>query len=108
MIHRCLVDGLKLGGDANHVAVSKDGIKIKFNIGMRMRKGALFCCMIKKDRVTLETTAAATKGSKQMSMTKAHYLLGHTHCRTAAAKANYLGWGKPKDSSEVCRMPTLC
>ena len=42
-VGRYLVDRWKLSGDANHGAVSKDGIKIEFDIGIQTRKGALFC-----------------------------------------------------------------
>ena len=42
LVGRCLVDGWKLSGDADHIEVSKDGIKIKFNIMIWTRKRLYF------------------------------------------------------------------
>ena len=53
--------------------------------------------MIKRSQ-GFETAAAATKGDKQMSMTKAHDLLGHTNRRATVNTAKHLGWNKLKDS----------
>jgi hypothetical protein len=43
----------------------KYGVKLKFNIVVHTRKGALFCCMMKHG-LSLETEAADTKSKDQM------------------------------------------
>jgi hypothetical protein len=48
-----------------------------------------------------KTTAAATKGGKQMSMAKAHHLLGHTNHHASINTAKKLGWGKLKDGGKI-------
>ena len=105
-VFRCLVDGWKLSRDADHVLMSKCVIKIKFGIVIWTTKGTSFCCMMKRGGTTLKITAAATKGGKQMSLAKAHHLLGYTHHRMTVKTAKYLGWGKLEDSGKECQLCT--
>ena len=58
--------------------------------------------MIKRSQ-GFETAAAATKCSKQMSLDKAHHLLGHANHRSTIDTAKHLGWVKLKNSGNVCQ-----
>ena len=103
-VGRCLINGWKLSGDVDHIVVSKGGIEIKFDVVIWRRKEALFCCMMKRGAgFTLKSAAAATEGSKCVSMTKAHLLLGHTYYHTAVNTTKYFGLGKLEDSCKVCQ-----
>ena len=72
LVGRCLIDGWKLSGNTDYVQLSKGEVEIKFNIIIRTKKGALYCCLIKRSQ-GFETAAAATGGSMQMILEKAHY-----------------------------------
>ena len=98
----CLIDDWKLSGDAGHIQLSKGGVDIKFDIVIRMKKGALFCCLIKQIQ-GFETAAAATEGGKQTSLEKAHYLLGHPNHHSTIDTAKHLEWGQLKNSGKVCQ-----
>ena len=56
--------------------------------------------MIKRNQ-GFKTAAAATKGDKQMSLEKAHYLLSHTNHRLTIGTATHLGWDPLKNSGKV-------
>ena len=66
-VGRCLIDGWKLSRDTDHVLLSRNGVEFKFDIVIRTKKGALFCCLITQSQ-GFERAAAATKGGKQMSL----------------------------------------
>ena len=62
----------------------------------------VFCYLIKQSQ-GFETVAAATKVSKQMSLEKVHYMLGHTNHRLTIDMAKHLGWGQLKNSGKICQ-----
>ena len=103
-IGRCLINGWKLSGDADHVVVLKVGIRIMFDIVSWTKQGELFCCMLKRGAgTTINTASSATKGRQHMSMTKAQHVLGHTNRRATIKPAKQLGWGQLKDSCKICQ-----
>ena len=101
-VGRCLIISWKVSGDADCVLLSKNGVETRFDIVIWAKKGVLCCCMMRRSQ-DFETAAAATKGSKQMSMAKAHHLLGHTNRHTTINTAKHLGWSKLKDSGKICQ-----
>ena len=62
--------------------------------------------MVKRSQGS-ETAAAATEGNKQMSMAKAHHLLGHINRHATVNTAKLLGWGKLKDTSTLIYQPCV-
>ena len=85
------------------IVIQKKGeVDLKFDIVIQTKKGALYYCLIKRSQ-GFETASAATNGSKQMSLDKAHHLLVHAIHRSTIDTAKKFGWGQLKNSDKACQ-----
>ena len=63
----------------------------------------MLCCCTIKGSQGFKTVAAPPEGGKQLSMAKAHNLLGHSNHRTTVDTVKHLGLRKLKDSGVMCQ-----
>ena len=91
-VGRCLVNGWKLSGDSEGLELSKGEKKIKFDIVVRTKKGALYCVLMKRKKVNQDKEVAAALGpGTSIPLTRAHAMLGHPSFEATQAMARNLG-----------------
>ena len=90
---RLLQDGWEMSGDAEAIVMTKEGIKLSFDIVIPTgRGGALYCICLKRNVDAMNASVTA-----KMPYEKAHSLLGHCNEDTTRKIAKLLGWElKPK------------
>jgi len=78
-------EGWGVIGNSNQLSISKDNVKIIFDIVIKTQRGQLFCVNIQRDN---EVSTATLDVSKD----KAHKLLGHSNEESTIKSAKHLGW----------------
>ena len=61
-VGRCLINGWKLSGDSEGLELTKGEKKIRFDIVVRTKKGALYCVLMKRDSGSANQEVAAALG----------------------------------------------
>jgi hypothetical protein len=77
------------GDETGIVIENEEGNRITFDIVVLTAKGAIFACRFVRD---MELSAVGTEAGINISITKAHGLLGHVHEGRARQIAKRLGW----------------
>jgi hypothetical protein len=106
-------EGWILSGDANAIWLTKGDVKIKFDIKIPISKGVLYAMYHQRDTeiatptvVALNLTAPAVPAiaptPKQMSIKKAHDMLGHINEKAVRKTSLALGWELTKGALGVC------
>lgn len=89
---RCLINDRKLSGNNKGLELTKDKKKIRFDIVVRTKKGALFCVLMKKESGSADQEVAAALGpGTQMSLSQAHVMLGQPNFEATQAMMRNLG-----------------
>ena len=105
-IGQYLINRWKLSGNSKGLELIKGKKKIRFDIIMRTKKGALYCVLMKREIRSADQKVAAALGSgTQMPLTQAHVMPGHPSFEAKQAMAHNLGWEtSPSNARElVCQ-----
>lgn len=98
---KMLLEGWKLGGDANCIKLTKGAQEIVFDIKIPTLKGMVFVLYHHR-----ELGGAATDAGAIMSVTKAHSLILHGNEDQTRATAKVLGWKLTAGSMGACKVRT--
>jgi hypothetical protein len=106
-------EGWILSGDANAIWLTKGDVEIKFDIKIPTSKGVLYAMCHQRDteiaaptvvalNLTTPAVTAIAPTPKQMSIKKAHNMLGHINEKAVRKTALALGWELTKGTLGVC------
>ena len=93
-------DGWIMSGNKEEITVTKDGMKISFDIVIPTNRGAVYAGCFQRN---CQVGAAAMARTIPISITQAHTLLGHCDKNVTWRSAAALGWTIEKETMKSCK-----